>query len=180
MSAAREAGVPVVLALGANLGHRAATLRAAVDALAATDGVHVRAVSTIVETAPVGEVLDQPDFLNAVVLAATSLGPHELLAACHAVEARLGLDRATKVAGGPRVVDVDVVAYADLVLEGTEAADGLVLPHPRAHERDFVLGPWAELDPGAVLPGPHGGRVADLLAGLRADQPPAQRAGTRS
>ncbi|WP_432523550.1 2-amino-4-hydroxy-6-hydroxymethyldihydropteridine diphosphokinase [Kineococcus sp. SYSU DK006] len=159
-----EPGVPVVLALGANLGHRAATLRAAVDALAATDGIAVRAVSTIVETAPVGEVLDQPDFLNAVVLADTVLGPHELLAACHAVEARLGLDRATKTAGGPRVVDVDLVTHGDLVLDGSEAGDGLVLPHPRAHERAFVLGPWAELDPDAVLPGPHGGRVADLLA----------------
>ncbi|WP_432541766.1 2-amino-4-hydroxy-6-hydroxymethyldihydropteridine diphosphokinase [Kineococcus sp. SYSU DK002] len=148
-----------VLALGANLGHRAATLRAAVDALAATGGVTVEAVSTFVESAPVGAVPDQPDFLNAVVLVRTTLGPHELLAAAHAVEAALGLDRATKVPDGPRPIDVDVIVHGDAVLD----EDGLVLPHPRAHERTFVLGPWLELDPDAELPA---GRVADLLAGL--------------
>ncbi|WP_432510367.1 2-amino-4-hydroxy-6-hydroxymethyldihydropteridine diphosphokinase [Kineococcus sp. SYSU DK001] len=148
-----------VLALGANLGHRAATLRAAVDALAATDGVTVEAVSTFVESAPVGAVPDQPDFLNAVVLVRTTLGPHELLAAAHAVETALGLDRSTKVPDGPRPVDVDVITHGDAELD----EDGLVLPHPRAHERAFVLGPWLELDPDAELPA---GRVADLLAGL--------------
>ncbi|WP_432561598.1 2-amino-4-hydroxy-6-hydroxymethyldihydropteridine diphosphokinase [Kineococcus sp. SYSU DK003] len=153
-----------VLALGANLGHRAATLRAAVDALQATEGVTVEATSTIVETAPVGAVPDQPDFLNAVVLVTTSLDPHALLAACHAVEAGLGLDRSTKVPDGPRPVDVDVITYGELVLD----RDGLVLPHPRAHERAFVLGPWLDLDPDAVLPGPHGGRVADLLRAVQA------------
>lgn len=148
-----------VLALGANLGHRAATLRAAVDALDAADGVSVEAVSTFVESAPVGAVPDQPDFLNAVVLVRTTLGPHELLALAHAVEAGLGLDRSVKVPDGPRPIDVDVVAHGDAVLD----EDGLVLPHPRAHERAFVLGPWLELDPDAELPA---GRVADLLAGL--------------
>lgn len=154
--------VEAVLALGANVGHRAATLNAAVGALAATDGITVEAVSTIVETAPVGTVPDQPDFLNAVVLVRTDLDPHALLAAAHAVEAALGLDRSTKVPDGPRPIDVDVVTVGHTVLE----EDGLVLPHPRAHERDFVLGPWLELDPDALLPGPHGGRVADLLGRL--------------
>jgi 2-amino-4-hydroxy-6-hydroxymethyldihydropteridine diphosphokinase len=149
-----------VLALGANVGHRAATLHAAVERLAAADGVRVEAVSTIVETAPVGAVPDQPDFLNAVVLVETTLGPHELLALAHRVEDALGLDRATKVPDGPRPIDVDVVAYGATVL----AEDGLVLPHPRAHERAFVLEPWLELDPEAELPA---GRVADLLEGLR-------------
>jgi 2-amino-4-hydroxy-6-hydroxymethyldihydropteridine diphosphokinase len=155
--------VRAVLALGANIGHRAATLHAAVEALAGTDGITVEAVSTFVETAPVGAVPDQPDFLNAVVLARTDLDPHALLAAAHAVEAGLGLDRSTKVPDGPRPVDVDVVTSGETVVD----EDGLVLPHPRAHERDFVLGPWLELDPEAVLPGPHGGRVADLLRALR-------------
>ncbi|PRY16039.1 2-amino-4-hydroxy-6-hydroxymethyldihydropteridine diphosphokinase [Kineococcus rhizosphaerae] len=150
-----------VLALGANVGHRAATLHAAVDALRASEGISVDAVSTIVETAPVGAVPDQPDFLNAVVLVTTSLGPHDLLAAAHAVEASLGLDRATKVVDGPRPIDVDVIAYRDSGGDVELDEDGLVLPHPRAHERAFVLGPWLELDPDAELPQ---GRVADLLA----------------
>ncbi|WP_380171018.1 2-amino-4-hydroxy-6-hydroxymethyldihydropteridine diphosphokinase [Kineococcus sp. DHX-1] len=155
-------GARAVLALGANVGHRAATLHAAVEALAATDGITVDAVSTTIETAPVGAVPDQPDFLNAVVLVRTDLDPHALLAAAHAVEAGLGLDRSTKVHDGPRPIDVDVVTVGHTVLD----EDGLVLPHPRAHERDFVLGPWLELDPDAALPGPHGGRVADLLRRL--------------
>lgn len=155
-------GTPVVLSLGANLGRRAETLHAAVEALAVTPGLDVDAVSPLLETAAVGEVTDQPDFLNAVVLARTTMGPLELLAACHAVEAALGLDRSTKRPGGPRVVDVDVVSYGDLVRDTA----GLVVPHPRAHEREFVLAPWAALDPGAVLPGPHGGPVRELLARL--------------
>jgi 2-amino-4-hydroxy-6-hydroxymethyldihydropteridine diphosphokinase len=149
-----------VLSLGANTGHRAANLRAALAALDTLDGVHLDAVSTFVETAPVGAVPDQPDFLNAVALVSTTLDPHALLRACHEVEAGVGLDRSAKVPDGPRPIDVDVVSYDDLVLD----ADGLVLPHPRAHERVFVLGPWLELDPAAELPGPHGGPVADLLA----------------
>ena len=153
-----------VLALGANTGHRAAHLRAALAQLDALDGVRVDAVSTFVESAPAGDVREQPDFLNAVALVTTTLDPHALLAACHAVEAAVGLDRATKVPGGPRPIDVDVVTCGGLVLAGDEAHDGLVLPHPRAHERAFVLGPWLELDPAAELPGPRGGRVADLLA----------------
>lgn len=155
-----------VLALGANTGDRAATLRAAVERLDAVEGLTVDAVSTVVETAPVGAVPDQPDFLNAVALVTTTLDPHALLRACHRVEADLGLDRSTKVPDGPRPVDVDVVSCGDVVLGGDEAEDGLVLPHPRAHERAFVLGPWLELDPDAELPGPRGGRVADLLERL--------------
>lgn len=165
MSAPADApaeGTPVVLSLGANLGQRAATLHAAVEALEATPGLRVEAVSPLVETAPVGDVTDQPDFLNAVVLARTTLSPTELLRACHAVEEALGLDRSHKVPGGPRVVDVDVVTHGTRV--GT--TDGLVLPHPRAHEREFVLRPWLALDPAAVLPGPHGGPVRELLARL--------------
>ncbi|MBB2900818.1 2-amino-4-hydroxy-6-hydroxymethyldihydropteridine diphosphokinase [Kineococcus radiotolerans] len=149
-----------VLALGANTGDRAANLHAALAALDALDGLDVEAVSSFVETAPVGAVPDQPDFLNAVALVRTTLDPHALLRACHAVEAAVGLDRARKVPDGPRPIDVDVVTLGDVVLD----EDGLVLPHPRARERAFVLGPWLELDPDAELPGPRGGRVADLLA----------------
>jgi 2-amino-4-hydroxy-6-hydroxymethyldihydropteridine diphosphokinase len=154
--------VNAVLSLGANTGHRAANLRAALEALGAVEGITVDAVSTFVESAPVGTVQDQPDFLNAVALVSTTLDPHALLRACHAVEAEVGLDRSTKVPDGPRPIDVDVVTCDGLVL--TE--DGLVLPHPRAHERTFVLGPWLELDPDAELPGPHGGPVARLLQAI--------------
>lgn len=151
-----------VLSLGANTGHRAANLRAALEALSGVQGMTVDAVSTFVETAPVGTVGDQPDFLNAVALVSTTLDPHALLRACHAVEAHVGLDRSTKVPDGPRPIDVDVVTCDGLVL----SEDGLVLPHPRARERAFVLGPWLELDPDAELPGPHGGRVAELLQAI--------------
>ncbi|MEZ0492473.1 2-amino-4-hydroxy-6-hydroxymethyldihydropteridine diphosphokinase [Kineococcus sp. TBRC 1896] len=168
-----RSGARAVLALGANVGHRAQTLHAAVEALGATDGITVEAVSTIVETAPVGAVPDQPDFLNAVVLVRTDLDPHALLAAAHAVEAGLGLDRSTKVPDGPRPIDVDVIAVGDLGDDVVLDEDGLVLPHPRAHERDFVLGPWAELDPDAVLPGAYGGRVVDLLTRLHHGEGPA-------
>ncbi|WP_432482453.1 2-amino-4-hydroxy-6-hydroxymethyldihydropteridine diphosphokinase [Kineococcus esterisolvens] len=154
--------VPVVLSLGANLGDRAAALAAAVAELRAADGLVVDAVSEPLATAPVGPVRDQPEFLNLVVLARTSLPPRALLALCHEVERRGGLDRAVKVPGGPRPLDVDVVAHGATLLEEPD----LVLPHPRAHERVFVLAPWAQLDPGAVLPGPRGGPVRELLARL--------------
>ena len=158
--------VPVVLALGTNLGEREAVLRSAVAALSAVDGLTVRRVSPVVETAPVGGP-QQPDYLNAVVLASTSLPARELLAACQQVETEH--DRVREVRWGPRTLDVDVVSY------GTTVSDDpvLTLPHPRAHERAFVLVPWSAADPEAVLPGPNGGRVADL-AGAAPD-----RAGVR-
>ncbi|WP_432491767.1 2-amino-4-hydroxy-6-hydroxymethyldihydropteridine diphosphokinase [Kineococcus gypseus] len=154
--------VPVVLSLGSNLGDRAAALHAAVAALRAADGLLVDAVSAPLASAPVGEVLDQPEFLNLVVLARTGLSPRALLHLCREVERRGGLDRSVKVPGGPRPIDVDVVAHGGTVLDEPD----LVLPHPRAHERAFVLAPWAALDPAAVLPGPHGGPVRELLARL--------------
>jgi 2-amino-4-hydroxy-6-hydroxymethyldihydropteridine diphosphokinase len=151
--------VDAVLALGSNLGDRAAVLASAVEALRATPGIAVTAVSDPVETDPVGGP-EQPDYLNAVVLVTTTLSPHALLDACRRVETEHGLDRTTKVHWGPRVLDVDVITYGALV----SADDRLVVPHPRAHERAFVLAPWLQVDPDAVLPGPGGGRVADLLA----------------
>jgi 2-amino-4-hydroxy-6-hydroxymethyldihydropteridine diphosphokinase len=142
----------VVLSLGSNLGDRHATLDAAVGALAAR--LSVVAVSPYYETAPVGGP-DQPGYLNAVVLADTDLPPRELLAFCQSVEAAAGRVRLER--WGPRTLDVDVVTYGSVV----SADPDLTLPHPRAHERAFVLRPWLDVDPAAELPG-HG-RVADLL-----------------
>lgn len=152
--------VDAVLALGTNLGDRLATVRGAVDDLAATDGITVRVTSPVFETAPVGGP-DQPDYYNAVVLVTTTLEPLELLRAAQAVEARHGRERTVR--WGPRTLDVDVVRYgaqisSDPVLE---------LPHPRAAGRAFVLAPWLAADPGAWLPAPGGARlsVRELLEG---------------
>lgn len=147
----------VVLALGANLGDRMATLIAAVGDLEASEGIRVVAASPVVETAPVGGP-EQPDYLNAVVLLDTTLSPHALLAACQVVEAGHGRQRS--VHWGPRTLDVDVISYDGLVARSPR----LELPHPRAHERGFVLVPWAAVDPKGELPGDEGPRaVLDLL-----------------
>ena len=144
--------------LGANLGDRERTLRAAVDALAAEEGVDVVAVSTLRETEPVG-VGEQPRFLNGAIALDTTLDARGLLARLLAVEQRLGRVR---VPGehGPRTLDLDLLLY------GEEAIDepGLAVPHPRLHERRFVLEPLAELFPGLVVPGR--GSVESLLAGV--------------
>ena len=150
----------VVIALGANLGDRSSTIAGAVAALTALDGLEVTATSPLVSTPPVGGP-DQPDYLNAVVLARTTLPPAALLAALHAIEAAHGRER--DVRWGARTLDLDLVAYgapgdADEVVRDDPA---LTLPHPRAHERAFVLAPWAAADPGARLRLPDG-RVADV------------------
>ena len=162
-----------VLALGSNLGDREATLASAVADLARTPGLEVVAVSPVVETDPVGGP-EQPDYLNAVVAVRGTLAPHELLAACLEVEARHGRER--RVRWAARTLDVDVITYGDLVLDTPD----LVLPHPRAGHRPFVLAPWAALDPRASLPLPALGpgvraRVADLLA----DAGPLEAGGVR-
>ena len=153
----RERPVRVVIALGSNLGDRLRELQRAVDALAATPGLIVTAVSPVYETAPVGGP-QQPDYLNAVVLAETSRPAADLLHRAHAIEAAAQRNR--DVHWGPRTLDVDIVAYGE-ELNGDPV---LTLPHPRAQERAFVLAPWRDADPGAVLPGR--GRVATLLANL--------------
>ncbi|HVF05641.1 MAG TPA: 2-amino-4-hydroxy-6-hydroxymethyldihydropteridine diphosphokinase [Frankiaceae bacterium] len=140
-----------VLSLGANLGDRLATMQAAVDALAAR--VTVVAVSPVYETEPVGGVV-QPDFLNAVVLVDTDLPPRELLTLALEVEHAAGRARGER--WGPRTLDVDLVVYGDV----TSGDPAVTLPHPRAHERAFVLRPWLDVDPHAALPQ---GRAADLL-----------------
>jgi dihydroneopterin aldolase / 2-amino-4-hydroxy-6-hydroxymethyldihydropteridine diphosphokinase len=149
-----------ILALGANLGDRAATLAAAVSELAATPGIEVLGISPVVETDPVGGP-EQPQYLNAVVAVRSTLPPHALLAACLAVERRHGRER--RIRWAARTLDVDVVSYGGLVLRTPD----LVLPHPRAATRAFVLAPWAALDPQARLAVPGGSApVLDLLADL--------------
>ena len=144
--AAHPGEVDVVLALGANLGDREATLQSAVDALAATPGPRVLAASPVVETAPVGGP-EQPDYLNAVLTCRTTLGPGELLSACLAIENEHGRVRETH--WGARTLDIDVITYGELELSGPD----LELPHPRAAARAFVLLPWSLLDPDARLAG---------------------------
>ena len=146
-----------VLALGSNQGDRAAVLQGAVDALADAPGLTVLAVSRVYETDPVGGP-EQPDYLNAIVLAESELGPRELLDTAHTVESTFGRVRGAR--WGPRTLDVDVVAVGDLQV----AEPDVVVPHPRAAERAFVLVPWLDVDPAAEVPGR--GRVADLLGGL--------------
>jgi 2-amino-4-hydroxy-6-hydroxymethyldihydropteridine diphosphokinase len=144
--------------LGANLGDRDRTLREAVAALGDEEGIEVVAVSALRETEPVG-VGEQPLFLNGAAAVDTALAPGELLGRLLAVEQRFGRIR---VPGehGPRTLDLDLLLYGDEQIE--EA--GLTVPHPRLHERRFVLEPLAELGPGLVIPGR--GTVASLLSGL--------------
>jgi 2-amino-4-hydroxy-6-hydroxymethyldihydropteridine diphosphokinase len=144
----------VVLALGSNLGDRLANLQGGVDALCAQPGLDQVAVSPVYETAPVGPA--QPDYLNAVLVAATSLPARAILDLGRAAEAAAGRVRGER--WGARTLDVDVIVYGNQASADPE----LTLPHPRAHERAFVLAPWHDVDPDAVIPGR--GRVADLLA----------------
>jgi 2-amino-4-hydroxy-6-hydroxymethyldihydropteridine diphosphokinase len=147
----------VVLSVGSNLGDRLGTLTECVQALRRLRDTDVLAISPVYQTVPVGGPA-QPDYLNAVLIAATGLGPQELLTAVHAIEQEYGRVRAERF--GPRTLDIDIISY-----EGEVSTDPvLTLPHPRAHERAFVLAPWHDIDPGASLPG-HGA-VGDLLAGL--------------
>jgi dihydroneopterin aldolase / 2-amino-4-hydroxy-6-hydroxymethyldihydropteridine diphosphokinase len=153
----RDRPVPAVLALGSNLGARQQELQRATDQLAATPGLRVTAVSPVYETDPVGGP-DQPDFLNAVVLAVTDLPATDLLRRAQAIEA--AARRTREVRWGPRTLDVDIIAYGDQV----SGDPTLTLPHPRARERAFVLAPWRDADPDAELPGY--GPVAALLAAV--------------
>jgi 2-amino-4-hydroxy-6-hydroxymethyldihydropteridine diphosphokinase len=147
-----------VIALGSNLGNRLETLQGAVDALGDTPGVKVTAVSGVFETAAVGGPEDQPAYYNAVLLLRTTLPPRDLLERANAVEDAFG--RVRTVRWGARTLDVDIVSYQDVRSDDPV----LLLPHPRAHERAFVLAPWLDADPQAELDG-HG-PVADLLAAL--------------
>ena len=149
------------LGLGSNVGDRRANLQAAVDALPA-HGVRVLASSSTYDTEPVGEVLDQPEFLNACIRIETGLAPEELLDACKAVERELGR-RAGGVRHGPRPIDVDVLLLGD----ETHRSVRLSLPHEQVTSRRFVLVPLLELAPDLTVPG--AGRAADALARLGDD-----------
>ena len=145
------------IALGSNQGNRLTNLQGAVDALAETEGVEVAAVSGVFETDPVGGP-EQPDFLNAVVVLVTTLSARELLGRAHEIEQRFGRVRSER--WGPRTLDVDIVAVGNELVDEPD----LVVPHPRAAERAFVLLPWLDADPDAALPGQ--GPIAELLTGL--------------
>jgi len=148
----------VVLSVGSNLGDRLGTLQGCVQAIGDLPETDVLAVSPVYETAPVGGPA-QPDYLNAVLVIETGLAPRDLLAATQRIEADFGRVR---VEGserfGPRTLDIDIIGYDEQISNDPV----LTLPHPRAHERAFVLAPWHDLDPAAQVPGR--GPVADLLA----------------
>jgi len=160
------------LGLGSNVGERRANLQAAADALAG-HGVTVLASSSTYDTDPVGEILEQPDFLNACLRIDTELGPEALLDACKAVERALGR-RAGGPRHGPRAIDVDLLLLGDVEFAG----DRLRLPHDQVLARRFVLIPLLELDMQLVTPA--GERLADALAalpvteGVRRAGPPLQ------
>lgn len=146
----RERDVPVVIALGANLGDAAGTLERAVRRLRRTRGLHRVQVSPLFVTDPVGGP-DQPEYVNAVLLGRTRLSPAGLLGQLHRVEEQFG--RTREVRWGPRTLDLDLVQYGEPG-RGTEVCSDdpdLLLPHPRAHERAFVLAPWVAVDPEARL-----------------------------
>jgi 2-amino-4-hydroxy-6-hydroxymethyldihydropteridine diphosphokinase len=153
------------LALGANLDEPLLALRGAVAGLMADPDVRVVTVSSLWRTAAVGGP-EQPDYLNAVVLVDTTLPPRALLALAHALEDAAG--RVREVRWGPRSLDVDVLAVGD----GRSDDPELTIPHPRAHERSFVLAPWAEVDPGFVLTVASGPErtVADWAASITDQQ----------
>ena len=159
-AAAAAAPREIVLALGSNLGDRLANLQAGIDALAASSGITARAVSGVFETSPVGGP-DQPDYLNAVLLAVSGLPARAVLDRCQAAEQARG--RVRTLRWGPRTLDIDIIACGDEVSDDP----ALTLPHPRARQRAFVLVPWHDADPDARLPG--FGPVADLIAGTGED-----------
>jgi 2-amino-4-hydroxy-6-hydroxymethyldihydropteridine diphosphokinase len=145
--------------IGSNLGEPDRQIAAALDQLAAEDGIELRAVSTLRETEPVG-YLGQPNFLNGAVRIETELRPRELLERLLAIESRLGRVRGEGPRFGPRTIDLDLLVYGDETID----EPGLTVPHPRLAERRFALEPLAELAPDLEIPGL--GSVQALLAEL--------------
>jgi 2-amino-4-hydroxy-6-hydroxymethyldihydropteridine diphosphokinase len=146
--------------MGANLGDRAATIADAIKLLGAADGVDVVAVSELVENVairPDGPDDTHPNYLNGVAIVETTLSAPGFLAILHAIEDDHGRTRTGR--WGDRTLDLDLIVFGDLVEDGN-----LVVPHPRAHERSFVLGPWLSLDPDASIPGR--GLVRELLTAV--------------
>ncbi len=149
--------VRVVLALGSNMGDAKQTLRSAISVLVDSADLQVLAVAPLARSASVGGP-PQDDYLNTVVLISTQLAPRALLRLTQSIEADHG--RVRDVHWGPRTLDIDLINYNDLVA----VTDDLELPHPRAHERAFVLQPWVQIEPDANLPGLGGGPVDALAA----------------
>jgi 2-amino-4-hydroxy-6-hydroxymethyldihydropteridine diphosphokinase len=145
-----------VLSLGSNSGDRATNLQNAIDAILDAPGIWGLSVSPVYETLPETEA-DGPKFLNAVLIVDTEMSGATLLERCHAVEEAFGRARVGEDRSGPRRLDMDVIALADRVLDDP----AITLPHPRAHERAFVLAPWHDMEPDAQLP--TRGKIADLL-----------------
>ncbi len=164
------------LGLGANLGDRLATLQRAADLLDAEPSIDVVRSSRVYETRPVGGPDDQPDFLNAVLHVETDLPARDLLRTCLSVEDRLGRVRSER--WGARTIDIDVLTFADERIE----EEDLVVPHPRMHERMFVLAPLLELDADPPMPGGRKVEAMQLASadplGVRPFAPPL-RAGAR-
>jgi 2-amino-4-hydroxy-6-hydroxymethyldihydropteridine diphosphokinase len=142
-----------VISIGANIGEPKANLDLAIDLL--REATEVLAVSSYLQTKPIGGP-EQPDYLNAVVIIESELPAKDLLALLNGIETAMG--RTREVHWGPRVIDLDLIQYGGLLVKDEK----LTLPHPRAHERRFVLAPWFEIDPEAVLL-THG-RISDLLS----------------
>ena len=151
--------VQVFIALGANMAHPAKQLRRAIALVCLLPGTRLVQSSSFYSTAPQGYA-DQPDFINAVIEIATTLAAHELLEALLAIESALGRER--KIVNGPRVIDLDLLLYGNDVID----KGGLQVPHPRMHERAFVMLPLAEMAPDTLVGG-HG-RAADIAAALDA------------
>ena len=144
-----------VLSLGSNLGNSAEILSSAAEAL--NEVSEVIALSSFYQTRPVGGP-PQPDFINAVVIIETNLEPEELLLVAQAIEGAHGRERnENSVKWGPRFLDIDLIKCDEMLINSPD----LTIPHPRAHEREFVLRPWNEIDPAATLPG--FGAISQLL-----------------
>lgn len=144
-----------VIALGSNIGNPKENLDLALALL--REATEVKAVSSYYTTKPVGYE-DQPDFVNAVCIIETELPALELLNMMHGIEKSMGRERTIK--WGPRTIDLDIIQYGSMLSNAEE----LTLPHPRAHERMFVLEPWAEIEPDAILL-THG-KIKDLISKL--------------
>jgi 2-amino-4-hydroxy-6-hydroxymethyldihydropteridine diphosphokinase len=153
-----------VLSIGSNLGDRQLNLQGAIDSLADTPEVWVTGVSPVYETQPVDSPEDAKDYLNAVVLLDTTLSARTLLDRALAIESAYGREREDGAHNAPRTLDVDLIVVGDR----RASDDDLVLPHPRAAERAFVLAPWCDLEPDAEIPG--AGPVAELLAKTGSDR----------
>jgi len=144
-----------VLSLGSNLGNSAEILSSAAEAL--NEVSEIIALSSFYQTRPVGGP-PQPDFLNAVIIIETNLEPEELLMVAQAIEVAHGRERTVDtVKWGPRSLDIDLIKCDELIFNSSD----LTIPHLRAHEREFVLRPWLEIDPTATLPG--FGQISGLL-----------------